>query len=267
MPTHLTSADNPRIKAAAKLLRQGRQRRKDGLFIAEGVRQIGRAIEAGIAVKELFWSPDLLGSKVREVEAWCAATGATGFTVTETLLKKVAYCQNPEGVVAVCGMPTVDLEAILPGAKLILVAVGIEKPGNLGAIARSADAAGADAVIIADGVVDPFHPNSLTASTGAVLTLPVVCAASDAVRAALRGAGVTMFVTSPDAAAMCYDLDMSGPCAIVIGPEDRGLDDAWLTTGIATAIPMAGRTVDSLNASTAAAVLLFEAVRQRRSRA
>lgn len=262
--THLTSPDNPRIKAAARLVRQGRQRRKAGLFVAEGMRQVGRAIEVGIGVEEMFWSPDLLAENASQVEAWQRQTGATGFTLPEKLLRKISFLEHPEGVVAVCRTPARDLKSILPGADLLLVAVGIEKPGNLGAIARSADAAGADALVVADAVCDPFAPASLTASTGAVLTLPVVDGDSATLQRAIVDAGVRIIATSPDAENDCYAADLTGRVALVIGPEDRGLDDAWLAAGEAVKIPMAGRVVDSLNASTAAAVLLFEAVRQRR---
>jgi TrmH family RNA methyltransferase len=206
------------------------------------------------------------------------------FEVTDTLLRKLAYQENPEGVLGVfeqAGRTLADFAAASQrpgpagpgpsrapaGADLFLVAVGLAKPGNLGAMARTAEAAGATGLLVADSVVDVYNPNAIRASTGAVFTLPVAAAPSDEVRRFLRGRGVRVVAAAP-AAAEAYDrADLTGPVALVIGAEDAGLDDSWRHAGQAVRIPMHAAAVDSLNASVAAAVLLFEAVRQRRGRA
>lgn len=263
---HLTSVDNPRVKAVVKL-REQRQRRKSGLFIAEGRREIERALAAGLVLREMYGCPDMLDAGA--MRALHAAAGETAtFTVTAALLKKMAYCENPEGALAVFAQPHWELDAVLsraPGS-LWLVAVGIEKPGNLGAMARSADAAGAAGMIVADGVVDAFNPNAIRASTGAVFTLPIVGGSSEQVIAALSRQTIQILTTTPHADRSYLDADYTGGVAIVIGPEDVGLDRRWLS-GATVAIPMQGRVVDSLNASAAAAVLLFEAARRRREAA
>ncbi len=148
----------------------------------------------------------------------------------------------------------------------MLVAVGTEKPGNLGAMVRTAAAAGFDAVLAADVpglTVDPFNPNAVRASTGAVFSLPTVSAPEARVLAYLQRQGVRLLAAAPRAEVNYTDADWTGPLAVVIGPEDRGLSDAWLDAADQRlAIPVAGGVVDSLNASAAAAVLLYEAARQ-----
>ena len=300
----LTSVTNPRVKAVVRL-RQGRQRRKTGLFIAEGCRQIGRALDAGLRMTELLWCPSMLGTRGAEVAQLRRRAVGSGdspglFTVAPAVLAKMAYRQNAEGVLAVFAQRQWSLEAVLSaaggGGGLFLVAVGIEKPGNLGAMARSAAAAGVSGMIVADAVVDPMHPNALEASTGAVLDLPIVAACSEQIIAALHQHHIRIIAATPPAPGsapgstagsapgssaagspgnVCsyLEADLTGRIALVIGPEDVGLSELWLTGGggisggggmcQAVSIPMPGRAVDSLNAAAATAVLLFEAVRQR----
>src|SRR6476469_6250006 len=169
----------------------------------------------------------------------------------------MASRDEPERVLAVFEEPT---RTIPDGATLLVVAVGLEKPGNLGAIARSADAAGADGILVADGEVDPWNPNAIRASTGSVFTLPIVEATRDEVKSLPQ-----QKVAAVLGAAMRHsDADLTRPTAFLIGAEDTGLDAAWRETAdLEVAIPMSGAAADSLNASAAAAVLLFEAVRQR----
>jgi RNA methyltransferase, TrmH family len=237
------------------------------------------------------------------------------------VLGKIAYRQNPEGVVAVFEQPRWDVAGlarsgaaegppspgvgadgasgendpalrwrtrsgpalsggnkpalatgVAPGSaagELWLVAVGTAKPGNLGAMARTADAAGAAGLLVADAVVDPFNPNAIRASTGAVFTLPIVAADSDRLVRWLRDRPTPLrpIAADPSAPTAHSDTDLTGPLAIIIGAEDTGLPGAWLDLarrhGAVVSIPMSGRSADSLNASVAAGVLLFEAVRQR----
>ena len=283
---HLSSPKNAQVKAVVRL-RTGRHRRKAGLFIAEGWRQIDRAVGAELEMVELFWCPELLQDGVgRAEELYDRCLGQhrslAGFTADAAVFGKMAYLRNPAGVLAVFRQPQWDLEAVLskPGAVdpgLWLVAVSIEKPGNLGAMARTAAAAGASGMLVADSVVDFLHPNALAASTGAVLHLPIAASSSEELITALQARGIRIVAATPgDGQDAGYanvgsylDTDLTGPVAIVIGPEDRGLDSRWLSQSCnaaaaeAVSIPMPGRGVDSLNAAAAAAILLFEAARQR----
>ena len=270
--TQLTSPENPRIKQAARLRRQ-RERRKTGLCLIEGPRELTRAAAAGFEVHTLFHCPALQKAEPASpaIETLIEqANPQQVFEVTEALMKKLTQLEAPPAVAAVIAMPTWAF-ASLPAVStrsLYLVAVGIEKPGNLGAMLRTAEAAGCKAVFVADGVVDPFHPHAIRNATGAGFTLPTIattrseltdwCQAHD-----VRLAAATLREAVPHDAA-----DLTGPLAIAIGPEDTGLDAAWHEAAEATAGPrlriaMHGTTVDSLNAAAAAAVLLFEARRQR----
>lgn len=241
----ITSPRNPRIEEVRRL-RRSRERRAVGLFLAEGVREVERVHAAGLTVSETFVAPALLPD-------W----PHPHTEVSERVLAKLAYRAEPEGVVAVVEIPA---RGLAEHPTLLLVAVGIEKPGNLGAMARSADAAGADALLVADAVSDPWNPNAIRASTGAVFTLPIVETTVDDV-AALPLQKVAAVVGAPT---VYTTANLRPPTALIVGPEDSGLDDGW--RGIAdrhVSIPITGRTVDSLNASTAAALLLYETLRQR----
>jgi TrmH family RNA methyltransferase len=214
------------------------------LFLAEGPREVERARAAGLRIVETFYAPELL--------EW-----EEGEAVSGRVLAKMAYRGEPEGVIAVVEAPVRDLPRT---GTLYLVAVGIEKPGNLGAMARSAEAAGADALVVADARADVWNPNAIRASTGAVFSLPVVEATLDDV-AALP---VAIVATEVGASARYTDADLSRPVAIVVGAEDEGLGAAWLEAADErVSIPLASGSADSLNAANAAAVVLFEAVRQR----
>lgn len=294
-PLRITSAENPRIKAVVKLSQQQRQRREANLFIAEGTRQLARAIASGLSVHEVFLCPELLSRHPGTADEQAAlknlqtrGTSQTGegphrtaepvrfFEVTPQLMAKMAYRENPEGVLALVQPPVRTLQdfsrelSAQSSPALLLIAVGTTKPGNLGAMVRSADAAGALGVLVADTVVDPFHPNAIHASTAAVFTLPVVCESSSDIRALLAQHKIALLAATPEGDADYTDIDMTRPTALVIGTEHAGLDDAWLSaarapTGSKIRIPMrSSASTDSLNASTAAAVLLFEALRQRR---
>ncbi len=263
----ITSAANPRIKSAVKL-RRSRDRRKAGLFLAEGPREVGRAMQAGLDVLEVFHCPALSDKDlVGKVLERCPVQTAV-FSVPEGLLKMLAYRDEPEGIIAVVRQPVWTLDDLLPVGPddLYLVAVGTAKPGNLGAMARSAEAAGCKAVLACGTPVDVFNPNAIRASTCAVYTLPIVNAETEAAIAYLKKHGVKVAATTPniDRSVLYTNADLTGPIALIIGPEDTGLDDAWLDgADTCLSIPTLGKTVDSLNAANAAAVVLFEAVRQR----
>ena len=226
-------------------LRKSRERRRAGLFVVEGRREVERARAAGLRIVATYVAPELI--------EWPDSAEE----VSERVLRKMSYRAEPEGVLAVVEAPRRELPT---SGTLYLVAVGVEKPGNLGAMARTADAAGADALVVADAEADPFNPNAIRASTGAVFTLPVVEATLDQVRAL----DVQLVAAVIGAATRHTDADLTRPTAIAIGAEDEGLDDRWRAAAdLHVEIPMRGRTVDSLNAANAAAILLYEAVRQR----
>jgi len=294
-PIHLTSLDNPRIKAVRRLRKQ-RQRRLVGCFVAEGLREVSRALEAKLVVRELYWCRGILGGDPKRLDQAqrliAGAPPASVFTVTEALMTKMAYRQHPEGLLGIFEQPRWDLNEMgdagdmgghedqMPdGSGLWLVAVGTQKPGNLGAMVRSADAAGCSGVLVADGEVDVFNPNAIRASTGVVFRLPVVAGSSQEIFSFLRSRRVRLVAASPEAKMTYTDADLTGPLAVVIGCEDRGLDPFWRAAadgrscqgdgveeqqGCCVSIPMRGQVADSLSASVAGATLLFEAVRQRR---
>jgi len=243
----ITSVENPRVKEVLRL-RRSRDRRETGLFLVEGAREVERARTAGLRFRATYVAPELAPS---------AADHPDAEHVSARVLRHMAYRAEPEGVIAVVESPARELPH---QATLVLVAVGVEKPGNLGAMARSAEAAGADALLVADGSFDPWNPNAVRASTGAVFTLPILASTLDELHALpLRRVAAVV-----DAATRYTEVDLRQPTALIVGAEDQGLDDRWRTEAdVAVSIPVRGATADSLNASAAAAVLLFEAVRQR----
>src|SRR6478672_3705228 len=202
----ITSPDNPRVKEVLRL-RKSRERRRSGLFLAEGPREVERARAAGLRIVETYFAPELLEWDEGEAVSW-------------RVLAKMAYRAEPEGVIAVVEAPRRELPR---SGTLYLVAVGIEKPGNLGAMARSAEAAGADALVVADARADVWSPNAIRASTGAVFTLPVV----EASREDIRGLGVQVVAAVVGAPEPYTAADLTIPTAIVVGAEDKGLDEPW----------------------------------------
>ena len=251
----ITSLENARVKEVMRL-RRGRERRATGLFVVEGFREVERARAAGLAFRAIYVAPELLDGLPPPPPTTSRAEPRAE-EVSARVLRHMAYRTEPEGILAVVEAPTRELPA---NPTLVLVAVGVEKPGNLGAMARAGDAAGADALLVADGVADPWNPNAIRASTGAVFSLPIVAASLDEVRA-LPLTRVAAVVGAPT---LYTDVDLRGPIALIVGAEDTGLDDRWRAAADVTAsIPMLGAAADSLNASAAASVLLFEAVRQR----
>ena len=270
----LTSLANPRVKAAVRL-RSRRQRRRQGRFLVEGRREIAAALDAGWLLEALFYCADLFreqgaenAEENRDEDALLQACAAHGVACTATgaaAFRKMAYREKPDGLLAVAAMPATTLAGLPPpGPKptLYLVAVGIQKPGNLGAMLRSAAAAGAAGALVADSVVDVFNPNVVRASMGALFRVPVAIASGKAARRWLAAADIRLVAASPGAATRYDSASWRGNVAIAVGSEAAGLGADWLAGAEQVAIPMAAGA-DSLNAATAAAVLLFEARRQR----
>ena len=262
----ITSLQNPRLKQLVRL-RDRRPRDEAGVFLVEGYRELRRALERGVRPTELYIGPDwFLGENEPALIAQAEAAGARVFELAKDAFAKVAYRERPDGLLAVAPQWRRTLaDLALPAEPFLLVVEAIEKPGNLGTILRSADAAGCHAVIVCDPVTDIFNPNVVRASTGVLFAVPVVVAASAEVHAWLRERGIRTAATTPAATTLHYEADLRGPLAVVMGSEQYGLSDFWLQNSDATVrIPMAGQA-DSLNVAMATIITLFEAVRQRTS--
>ncbi|HEX7009016.1 MAG TPA: TrmH family RNA methyltransferase [Phycisphaeraceae bacterium] len=269
----ITSTSNARVKQVVRLLREHRHRRATGLFIAEGWRQVSRAAQT-LPLRQLWSCPSLWSSRpdAAEIQAFLQdlPSAVERFEVPDAIMRKMAYLREPEGLLAVVEQPRWSLEQLpaVSDQTLYLVAAGIEKPGNLGAMARTAYAAGCQALLTAGAPVDAFNPNAIRASTCAVFCLPVIAAPEHEVLDDLTARGVRIVAATPQAAVPYTDAGLTGPLALAVGAEDRGLSQPWLeaadrTGGQRVVIPMRPGVVDSLNASVAAAILLFESRRQR----
>lgn len=253
----ITSVQNPRVKAVVALQQKSAERRRTGLFVVEGRREVEHCVAAGMEVKELF--------VCEEMGAWNGGAVATNMTVvTKDVYEKMAYRGGTEGVVAVVRGRERRLEELELGENpLIVVVERVEKPGNLGAILRSADAAGADAVIVCDALTDLYNPNLIRSSIGAVFTVPCVVCSSEECIAFLKERGIQILTAQLQDSRLYYDTNMRCGTAIVMGTEATGLTEVWRQAADAhIRIPMLGQ-LDSLNVSVSAAILLFEAVRQR----
>ncbi len=223
---------------------------------------VTRLIDAGWVIDEVVFAPVLATRDAYDVAQRSAETGIAVLEVGDAAFRKIAYRRHPDGILAVARRRSPDLAELTLGADpLVLVAEGIEKPGNIGAMLRSADGAGATAVIVADPATDVTNPNVVRASQGALFTVATAVADAAATRRYLIDAGVRLIAAHPSATSPPWEIDLTGPIGLIVGSEHDGLSGAW--EGIEqVAIPMRG-SADSLNASTAAAVLLYEALRQR----
>ncbi len=255
MSVDITSTANPHIKDLATLkTRRGRAR--SGRFLIEGRRELQAALDAGIIPDEVVLCQEAAGDGVLALDL-----PGPVIRVGVAVFAKLSVRQNPDGVLGVATTWTLALDAVT--TDLVLITESIEKPGNLGAMLRTADAAGA-AVVVADPTVDVFNPNVIRASRGALFSVPVAVTSTEAATAWASGRGAVV-VTSPEAGRPLWEMDLTGPVSIVIGSEHAGVSEAWREVGTTASIPMAG-TADSLNASVTAGIALFEAVRQRSSR-
>lgn len=258
----ISSVHNPKVKELCLLQQKSSERRKSGLFVVEGRRELEHCIEAGFEVYSLFFCPSICGADV----TWVWSLKCSKFEVSEDVYRKVSYREGTEGVIAEVRARALGLaDLALPAEPLIVVLESVEKPGNLGAVLRSADAARADAVIICDPLTDLYNPNLIRASIGAAFTVPCVACSSSECIAFLKERGIQILTAQLQDSSFYYDCDMRRGTAIVMGTEATGLTDCWREAADAhIKIPMLGR-LDSLNVSVSAAILLFEAVRQRQT--
>ncbi len=265
MAISITSLQNERVKNVVKL-RNRNQRDEQRKLVIEGYRPILRATENGVSMDEIYYCPAFfLGSNEMDLVRRVEQSGAQSVEVAETVFAKMAYRDRPEGLLAIAPQverTLADLPADPKG--LYLVAEAIEKPGNLGTILRSADAAGATALIVCDRCTDIYNPNVVRASIGTLFTVPVVEAGSQATLAWCRELGLKVLAASPHASECYTDVDMAQGVAIVVGTEQYGLSDKWMEQAdMQVSIPMLGQA-DSLNVASSVTLLLYEAVRQRR---
>ncbi|MFI5262617.1 MAG: TrmH family RNA methyltransferase [Candidatus Limnocylindrales bacterium] len=261
----ITSPRNPRV-AAAHALRDRQARDAAGLTLVDGARETLRALEAGVTVVTVFACPTRLHSDdARRLLAALAEPGhGERVDIGPAALDRLAYGDRRDGIVAVVRPPRRTLaDLVLPAAPLVVVLEGVEKPGNVGAILRTADAAGVDALIVADPATDLYNPNTIRASLGTIFTVPVVTAAAREVLAWIQARRLTAVVARVDAEQAYTDVDYRPGVALVLGSEASGLTEAWRGPRVtAVRLPMRG-SADSLSVSAAAAVLFYEARRQR----
>ncbi len=264
MRIRIESARNERVKLAVRL-RDRRARDEEGLTLIEGYRENLRALEAGVRPAAFFFCRDLfLGSNEDDLLRRAAAAGADLLDCAEPVFRRISYRDRPDGLLSIAPIVRRTLaDLILPAAPLLLVVESVEKPGNLGTMLRSADAAGADAVVMCDPRTDLYNPNTVRASLGTLFTVPVTVASSPEALSWLRARKVRILAGTPSAERLHFECDMTGPVAIAVGAEQYGLSALWMgAADERVRIPMLGRC-DSLNVASAATLLLYEAVRQR----
>ena len=267
MRQSITSPHNARLRAAAGL-QSSRNRKRENSIIIFGIREAERALAAGLPLNELFVSPDL--ADINRVAALEALTFESNpackmYDLSAELFRKIAYGDRLDGIAAVSTRPRTDLATLKPSHDgFILVMESIEKPGNVGAVIRSADGAGAGAVILANPATDFFHPNSIRSSVGTVFSVPIAMDDSVSVAAWLSKKNYRIVLAAGEADQSFFDIDLSGRIAIVLGNEARGLSESWKSLANATAarLPMHG-LADSLNISAAASAIMYLAASRR----
>jgi TrmH family RNA methyltransferase len=261
----LTSTHNPRVRAALAL-RERRARDRDGRTLVEGHDELLLALESGAALGDLFYCPALFSVPDPDtLLGRAAAAGARLVEVDRRVFDRLAYREHPDGFLAVAAIPRRSLAELSLGKNpLIVIVEALEKPGNLGAILRTADAAGVDALIACDSLTDWGNPNVVRASKGTVFSVQTAEASTAKTIDWLREHGISILAATPSATRLYYDMDLCEPVALVVGAERQGLSAAWLARQEEWAlVPMQGRA-NSLNVATVAALLMYEAVRQRR---
>ena len=263
MPTLITSVQNPRVKQVARLSER-RHRDREGLMLVEGADELALALAGGARPVAVYYCPTLSTRPLDNLLARAARAGAELVGVSPPVFAKLAYRQNPDGCLAVLPAAGRGLDGLAAGDRpLFLVVEAVEKPGNLGALLRSADACAASGVIVCDPTTDLNNPNVVRSSRGTLFTVPLAEATTAESLAWLRQRQIAIIAATPRASLPYTQADLRGPLAIAVGAEDQGLSAAWLAQADQVVrIPMLGQ-VNSLNVATAAALLLYEAIRQR----
>lgn len=259
----ITSAKNEGIKDVLGL-RERKNRDAQGLTLIDGIREFETAIAAGVVIEKVYLCPELVERKAKALEARIIQLKIPALEASRPVFEKIAFGDRVEGIVAVARQPQKTVQGFRLGRNPLLVVVeGIEKPGNLGAILRTCDAAGVDGLIVCDGRTDVYNPNVIRASLGAVFTVPVAAGENQTVLDFLKSQKIKIAGTFPDSKKSYLAGDYSGPSAILLGSEQEGLSGFWQKNADQKIqIPMSGK-VNSLNVSTSAAIVIYEAVRQR----
>ena len=258
----ITSLQNPLVKYLFTLTQKSKQRKEQQQFLIEGKREISLALEAGYLIEQLFICPDILS----EVEVEKLFSGYKCTAISTQVYEKLTYRSSTEGILALAqcknhALSGVEFQKAHP---LVLVAEAPEKPGNIGALLRTADAAGVDAVYIANPKTDLYNPNIIRSSVGTVFTVPIFMGSSEEIRTHLQQQGFAIYCAALTASQPYDQVSYKGRTAIVVGTEDTGLSPTWLKASTQNIIiPMQGK-IDSMNVSVSAAILIFEAVRQRK---
>lgn len=259
----ITSTTNPQLKAVRRL-RRSRVRGREGVFLAEGRRQLECALAAGARIRCVYAAPSLyLGNGSEALVRLAAGRGVEVVELGAGAFESITGQSRPDGIAAIVERPPTRLDR-LPTGSLLLVAVGIERPGNLGTIVRTAEAAGVAGLLICDSVTDVVHPETVRGSVGTIFSLPLAEAPRSDALSWLRGHGFRVVVATPNGEREVWQGDYRAPrVAVVVGSERHGVDAEWIAAADETVrIPMSGRA-DSLNVAVAAGVVLFEAARQR----
>lgn len=258
MAEQISSLQNPRVKQLVRLQEKSSERRRHEIVVVEGAREIGLALAAGFDIVELYSCPSM-GGQLDELNR-----SVQIFTISPEVFKKVAYREHSDGLIALLRPKAYTLSSLeLSKNPLLIVLEGVEKPGNLGAVLRTADAAQIDAVIICDPRTDIYNPNVIRSSVGCVFTTQVLSCTSDELKVWLKQKGIRPYAAALTAHQLYHQTDFQEPCALVFGTEADGLTSAWLNSEITPIkIPMAGK-IDSLNVSNSVAIMAFEAMRQR----
>ncbi len=253
----ITSLQNPRVKHLVRLRDEKRQRRQDGLMLVEGYDEIQLALSAGHKPRTILSAPEMDSRQILVADAEI-------ITVNRPVFEKVSYRENPDGWLAVFPIPRTSLADLQLGeSPLVIVAESVEKPGNLGAVLRTADAAHADALLVCNPRVDLWNPNVVRASRGAVFSVPTVECDNASALEWLKGRAIQILAATPSADEIYSNIDLTGPVALAVGTEDEGLTGFWMANAdMMVKIPMMGK-INSLNVSVSAALILYEAVRQR----
>jgi len=264
LPIRIKSTANPRVKFIRSLHKRT-EREASGLFVIEVYRELSLALKSGVEIVEVFFHPDsLVDESTHELAKDIAGSGARLTPVSKKVMERISYRETSSIFVALARRPELSIENLpRAGTPLYLVADSIEKPGNIGAILRTADGCGASGVIITPEDSDPFNPNAVRASLGTVFTVPLAVVSVDTAVAFLKNSHTRIVAATPGTDDLYTDVDMRKATAIVVGSEDRGLGEQWLKAADSLVrIPMKGQC-DSLNVSVSAAIIMYEALRQR----
>lgn len=261
----IASLQNPKIKQVVKL-RDRRDRDESDLFLIEGFRELSRAVASNRKMEQLFYCPEFfLGVNENALIDTLSHQGTELFRCAPSVFQKISYRDRPDGLLAVAKQAHLKLSDLetLKKNPLFIVAEAIEKPGNLGTMLRSADGSGADGLILSDRCTDLHNPNVVRSSVGTLFTIPVIETTNQEALRWLKKHNIAIVAATPQAKALYTQVDLTGPIAIVVGTEQLGLSDFWLSQAdIQVRIPMLG-IADSLNVATATTLLLYEVVRQR----